>query len=99
MACSSDGAVSNTHQKPPLALSGPMWTGPLHNTGDIRAMQSVAAAKGWAGGAAVAARTKKNAQKPLESLLQARCFVEKVPRCGCWVDDCEKILLRYLAST
>jgi len=34
---------------PPLSLSGPQWTGPLHDRGELEAMRQEAEARGWLG--------------------------------------------------
>ncbi|KAG2446177.1 hypothetical protein HXX76_000770 [Chlamydomonas incerta] len=45
---SSDSSSSSSSGKP-LVLSGPMWTGPLHDGEELRAMQAEAEARGWQG--------------------------------------------------
>ena len=41
------GSLCNSCGKNHLSLSGPMWTGPLHNGGDLEAMKEEAKVKGW----------------------------------------------------
>eukprot|EP00198_Chlamydomonas_reinhardtii_P013377 XP_001702714.1 predicted protein [Chlamydomonas reinhardtii] len=61
----------------PLVLSGPMWTGPLHDAEELRAMKAEAEARGWEGFGMSAAdapflrdrkKSSRNA-RPLEDLL------------------------------
>jgi len=67
-------AASGRH--PPLALSGPLWTGPLHDRSFVEAMQREAHARGWSGHAVAIdspyreKSSKNNRQRPLEELLQ-----------------------------
>lgn len=63
----------------PLAVSGPLWTGPLHDRAFIERMAAEAAALGWAGHAVPLGSphrekaSKNNDQRPLEELLSLFC--------------------------
>lgn len=56
----------------PLVLSGPMWTGPLHDAEEVAAMAQEARDRGWTGfGGPVGDRTKASRNvRPLEELLE-----------------------------
>jgi hypothetical protein len=79
----------------PLCVSGPMWTGPLHDAGFVGAMASEAAARSWTGHAVALdssyreKSSKNNRQRALEELLQL--FLEEsdesLPPWYCHVDD------------
>jgi tRNA (guanine26-N2/guanine27-N2)-dimethyltransferase len=48
--CDEGARQAAAQGKPtPLALSGPMWTGPLHDAAFVAQMAEEAAARGWAG--------------------------------------------------
>jgi len=94
--CGSAAAAAEGRRHP-LTISGPMWTGPLHDAAAIDAMAAEAAALGWTGrgagaGGAELRRTKKNGQLPLETLLQARArgmgAIRVRSSWGSWVRSC-----------
>lgn len=66
----SSGSVGRS-----LTLSGPMWTGPLHDAAFVAEMAAEAARRGWAGHAVPVDSPyrdkagKNNRQRPLEELL------------------------------
>jgi tRNA (guanine26-N2/guanine27-N2)-dimethyltransferase len=66
-------------RRPRLVVSGPMWTGPLHDADFVAAMTAEAAARGWdghagggsSGGSGGSASTRtKNAHRGLKELLE-----------------------------
>ncbi|PNW77237.1 hypothetical protein CHLRE_10g428100v5 [Chlamydomonas reinhardtii] len=74
---SSGSSSATTGSSTPLVLSGPMWTGPLHDAEELRAMKAEAEARGWEGFGMSAAdapflrdrkKSSRNA-RPLEDLL------------------------------
>lgn len=80
-ADTNDGKPGKPSSKPyPLVLSGPMWTGPLHDAAEIEAIAAEAAALGWtgyglevsssaAGTAGLKVRSKRSSVRPLQELL------------------------------
>lgn len=71
----SDRGADGSARGTPLVLSGPMWTGPLHNVEDLLEMRQEAERRGWqghgvdTGSAAFHRKNKKNSLKPLEAML------------------------------
>lgn len=74
-ATDSVAAAPSTSKPTPLVLSGPMWTGPLHDAGFVGSMSSLAQQWGWSGSAVpkgsphMVRQSKNNRQRPLEVLL------------------------------
>ncbi|KAG2440506.1 hypothetical protein HYH02_010384 [Chlamydomonas schloesseri] len=75
---SSSSSSSSSGSSTPLVLSGPMWTGPLHDAEELRAMKAEAEARGWQGFGMSAEdapflRDRKKSSRnvrPLEELLE-----------------------------
>ncbi|GLC35987.1 hypothetical protein PLESTF_001246700 [Pleodorina starrii] len=71
------GGGDATGASTPLVLSGPLWTGPLHDEGELRAMAAEANRRGWTGfglDAEAAPHLRNRAKssrnvRPLEELL------------------------------
>lgn len=87
----------------PLVLSGPMWTGPLHDAGFVAAMSELAAEWGWSGSAVppdspyVVRQSKNNRQRPLEGLLQL-LVEESAPELPPWFITIDT-LAQHLSTT
>jgi tRNA (guanine26-N2/guanine27-N2)-dimethyltransferase len=83
----------------PLAVSGPMWTGPLHDRGFVEAMASEAERLGWSGHAVPLdsvhreKSSKNNNQRPLKDLLQL-FWDEADPKLPPWYVPIDEIAKR-----
>ncbi|KAF6262612.1 S-adenosyl-L-methionine-dependent methyltransferase [Scenedesmus sp. NREL 46B-D3] len=102
-AAAEASAAADARQPTPLVLSGPMWTGPLHNAGFVASMAGLAEQWGWKGSAVpsdspyTVRQSKNNRQRPLEVLL-GLLAQESDPQLPPWY-ACIDTLAQHLNTT